>query len=83
MARGICMTAPGDKTYSGSQEEADLSYMRSQGRVHRSDTWTSSRVLPVNKLKKGSPKEEMSFSEKQEEKCHDLVEEMVPIARVK
>lgn len=37
----------------------------------------------VNKLKRGSPKEEMSFSEKQEGKCHDLVEEVVPIARAK
>lgn len=62
------MTAPGDKTYNGSQEEADLSYMRIQGRVHRSDTWTSAGFCHVNKLKKGSPKEEMSFSEKQEEK---------------
>lgn len=37
----------------------------------------------VNKLRKGSPKEEMSCAERQEGKCQDLVEEMVSIARAK
>lgn len=37
----------------------------------------------VNKLTKGSPKEEMPWAEKQEGKCYDLVGEVVPIARAK